>query len=107
MGAAAAAAVIIAKERDLIAHFRLSGALSPASAKSATELGVDRRFAWYALERRGIIRDAGDGRYYFDEPAWLAHRKRRRRAALALLIIMLGVLAISVLATLRAASPRR
>lgn len=101
---AAAAAVIIAKEKDLVAHFRLAGALSAASAKSATELGVDTRFAWYILERRAIIRAAGEGLYYLDEPAWMAHRRRRRRAAIALLVIVLGLLAISVFAAIRAAA---
>jgi hypothetical protein len=101
---AAAAAVIIAKERDLVAHFRFAGALSAASAKSATELGVDRRLAWYSLERRAIIREAGEGLYYLDEPAWLAHQKRRRRATIALLVIVLGLLAVSVFAAIRAAA---
>lgn len=103
---ATAAAVIIAKEKDLVAHFRLARALSPASAKSATELGVDTRLAWYILERHAIIRDAGQGRYYLDEPAWLAHQKRRRRVAIAMLVIVLAVLAISVFLTMRVAAPQ-
>lgn len=107
MGAAAAAAVVIAKEKDLVAHFRRAGALSAASAKSATELGVDTRFAWYILERRAIIRDAGNGRYYLDEPAWAAHGTKRRRLAVALLVVVLGLLAISIFATIRAAAPRQ
>ena len=101
---AAAVAVIIAKEKDLVAHFRLAGALSATSAKSAAELGVERRLAWYSLERRAIIRDAGQGRYYLDEPAWLAHRKRRRGVAMVLLVVVLGFLAISVFAAIRAAA---
>lgn len=100
------AAVIIAKEKDLIAHFRRAGALSPTTAKSVTELGVDTRFAWSILERHGIIRQAGQGLYYLDELAWLAHRTRRRRTAMTLLIIVFALLAVSTFVAMRATAAR-
>jgi hypothetical protein len=104
MGATAAAAVvvIIAKENDLVDHFRRAGALSAASAKSATELGVDKNRAWYILERRGIIRDAGQALYYLDEVAWVAGKARRKRAAAA--FVVLGILAVGVLMAILAAA---
>ncbi|HXF25419.1 MAG TPA: hypothetical protein VN602_12900 [Gemmatimonadaceae bacterium] len=104
MGVTAATVVIIAKERDLVAHFRRVGALSAASAKSVRELGVDNSRVWYLLERRGIIRDAGQARYFLDEVAWAADRTRRRRVAVAVLVLALGMLAVGVLVAVRAAA---
>ncbi len=78
----AAAAILIRKEKDLVAHFRQHGALSSATAKTANELGVDQRLAWAILRRREIIREATPGIYYLDEPAWTAHRAAQRRVAL-------------------------
>ena len=105
--ATAAAAIIIAREKELVAHFRRAGALTPAKAKSATDLGVDPRLAWSILERRAIIREAGEGLYYLDEPAWVAHQQRRRRIATTMLVIVLTLLAISTFVTMQAAgSPR-
>ena len=104
MGAtAAAAAVIFTKEKELVAHFRAAGALSARSAKSAAELAVHTGGTWHRLERRGIIRDAGQGLYYLDEHAWGVSRKWRRRAAVAILVIVCGVLVISLFAVSRAA----
>ena len=104
---AADAAVIIAGEKRLIAHFRRTGALSPANAKSVTELGVDTGRAWATLQRRAIIREAGQGLYYLDESAWLVHDKRRRRIAMTVVIIALALVAAMIVVTLRAtAAPR-
>lgn len=99
-----AVAVIIAKERDLVAHFRRAGALSAATARSAAELGVASQVAWNILERRAIIREATPGRYYLDEVAWEASRQRRRRLAIVMLVIVLAVLAVAVTATVRASA---
>ena len=104
--AAPVAAIIIAKEKDLVAHFRRAGALSPTTAKSIMELGVDTRLAWSILERRAVIREAGEGLYYLDEPAWLANQKRRRRIAMTMLVIVLVVLAVSTFVTMRATAAR-
>ena len=103
----AAAAVIIAKEKHLIAHFRRADALSPANAKSVTELGVDTGRAWSVLQRRAIIREASQGLYYLDESAWLVHDKRRKRIVMTVVIIALALVAAMTVVTLRAtAAPR-
>lgn len=104
---AAAVAVIIAKEKDLVAHFRSAGALSAATAKSTTELGVDTRLAWDILERRAIIRESGPGLYYLDEFSWQTHQRRRRRVAMTLLVTVLAILAVAALVTMRVTSARR
>ena len=105
MGASAAAAVIIRKERELVEHFMAAGAVAPSSARSSSDLGVHERFAWMRLIERGVIREAGPGRYYFDEPTWVALRRRRRRLALVL-IIFVAVFAVATMMATRIVARR-
>jgi hypothetical protein len=99
MGASAAAAVIIRKERELVEHFMGAGAVSPSSARSSSDLGVHERFAWMRLVERGVIREAAPGRYYFDEPSWVALRRRRRRLAIVLMIFCVALAVATMIAT--------
>jgi hypothetical protein len=85
MGASAAAAIIIRKEKDLVAHFRAAGATSAGSAKSVTALGVDQHVAWRILEGKEIIREASPGTFYLDEERWEASVQRRRKIAMFML----------------------
>jgi len=89
MGASAAAAILIRREKDLVAHFRSHGAVDAAHAMTPVALGVDQRFAWLALHNRAIIRDGGPGTYYLDELSWEAARRRRKRVAALILICVL------------------
>jgi hypothetical protein len=91
MGATAAAAVIIRKERELVEHFQQAGALSPPSARSSSDLGVHERFAWQRLVERGVIREGARGTYYLDESAWEALRRRRRSLAVVLTIFFVAL----------------
>jgi hypothetical protein len=104
---AAVAAIVIAQERELIAHFRRAGAMTPASAKSLSELGVDSGMAWTRLARRAIIREAGDGLYYLDEPAWVAHQQMRKRIAMTMIAVALVAIATVALVVLTLTSARR
>jgi poly(3-hydroxybutyrate) depolymerase len=92
MGASAAVAIIIRKEKDLVAHFRAAGAISAATAKTPGDLGVHERVAWSRLASRAVVRQGTPGTYYLDEPSWEALRRTRRRMALVLLIVVLFVL---------------
>ena len=103
MGASAAAAVIIRKERELIEHFVDAGAVSPSTARSPSDLGVHERFAWIRLVERGVIREAAPGTYYFDEPTWVTVRQRRRRLTLVLMIFVVALGVATLVATRLAA----
>jgi len=105
MGASVAAAVIIRKERELVEHFAAAGAVSPSSAKSPGDLGVHQRFAWIRLVDRGVIREAAPGRYYFDEPTWVALRQRRRRLALMMMVFVVVLAGALLIATRMVARP--
>ena len=81
MGASAAAAIIIKREKDLVEHFRRAGATSPQAAQSPGALGVEDNFVWRRLVHSAVIRTGAAGTYYLDEPAWEAMGRRRRRLA--------------------------
>lgn len=97
---ASVAAIIIRKEKDLVAHFQNAGATAAGAAKSPDELGVHERLAWGRLVNRAVIREAEPGRYYLDVPSWEALRYTRRRIALALGILMVALFAVALMATI-------
>jgi hypothetical protein len=94
--AAAIAAIIARQERDIVNGFRGVGATSPARARDPDELGVKYQTAFDRLTRAAVLRDAGDGRYYLDEPSWIALRDRRRRVAIVMLVVMAAVFAVLI-----------
>jgi hypothetical protein len=81
MGASAAAAIIIKREKDLVEHFRRAGATTPPAAQSPDALGVEENFIWRRLADSAVIRASSPGTYYLDESSWEALGRRRRRLA--------------------------
>ena len=92
----AAAAIILRKEHDVVASFRGAGATTPISARSPEELGIDRRLVFQRLVTRAVLRDAGDGRFYLDEPSWHALRVIRRRLVMIMLVILFAAILIGI-----------
>jgi hypothetical protein len=91
----AVVAVILAKERRMVARFRAAGAVSDASARPLDDLGIDRGVILRRLRERAVIRDAGGERYSLDEPSWAAVRRSRRRAIhIAWVIGLIIILAV-------------
>jgi len=64
-----AAAVVVIKEKELMAHFREWGALSPAAALSTNALGVAENDTFRRLCAHAVIREAAPGVFYLDETA--------------------------------------
>jgi hypothetical protein len=89
---AAAGAIIIRKEKQLVAHFRVAHAIDATSALTPAALGVEQRFAWERLVDRAVIREAAPGTYYLDELTWGALRRARRRMAVMLLVLLFAIL---------------
>ena len=87
--AAAAVAVIKRKEREIVNTFRGVGATSPERARDPEELGVKQHLAFDRLAQRAVLREAGDGKYYLDEPSWNAIRSLQRRIAFAMLAVII------------------
>lgn len=84
---AAAAAVIIAKEREIVEAFRDVGAVSPETALPLEQVGVDERIGFRRLRQHEVVREAGPDRYYLDEGVWTAVRNTRRRVVFVLLAV--------------------
>lgn len=95
---AAAAAMIIRKQRETVEVFQGARATSPATARDPNDLGIDEGLVFRGLVDRAILRDAGNGRYYVDEPSWYAHNAMRRRRAFVVLaiVIILGAMVIGL-----------
>jgi len=89
---AAAAAIIIKREKDLVEHFRRARATTPQTAQPADVLGVEEdNFIWRSLVRSAVIRAGASGAYYLDEPSWEAMGRRRRRLAVIILVALVAV----------------
>lgn len=90
---AAVAAIIAAKERQIVEAFVDVGATAPVSALPLDQVGVDENVGFRRLRAHEVIREATPGRYYLDEGVWVAVRNTRRRVVLVVLaiVIMLGV----------------
>ena len=85
------AAIIIRKERDVVAHFQQARALSPATAQSLSALGLDDGTALRRLRSRAVIREGAGDTFYLDEPGWLALGRIRRRLILVAVLIVVGL----------------
>jgi hypothetical protein len=92
MGASAAVAIMIRKERELVEIFTRAGATSPVAAKSLDELNVHHQgLAMRRLRSRAVVRESG-GRYYVDLESWEALRRMRHRMILVVLALIVIVL---------------
>jgi hypothetical protein len=95
VGATAAIAMSMKKERDVRDAFRAAGATTPVNAMSLEAVGIEETMAVRRLKRRAVIREAAPGLFYFDEDVYLAVSSMRRRIALLLvgtLVLMILVL---------------
>ncbi|MBI1798338.1 MAG: hypothetical protein HYR73_01465 [Candidatus Eisenbacteria bacterium] len=104
MGAGLLAAVVILKERAIVAAFRDAGATSAATATTPAALGVHEGLAFRKLRRRAVLREAGQGLFYLDEQSWEALRRIRRQLAVAVAILALVAAAAYLLRRLAAHS---
>ena len=61
------AAVLAMRRKRLLRRFRDAGAIDPFRAVTLESLGERRTWIFTRMERRGVLIDAGDARYYLDE----------------------------------------
>ena len=76
------------KERQVRDVFFSKGAISPATAASLADLGLDETMAVARLKRRAVVRESAPGLFYFDDGVWQAMRSTRRRIAVVLLLVL-------------------
>ena len=99
MGTAAAAAIIIRKEKEMVAAFRARGATDPAHAVTVDSLNLHQGVAFRRLVSHAVLRPVHSGDYYLDEPSWEATTRLRRRLLLAIMAIVLLAFLGTFLAT--------
>lgn len=91
----AAVVIIVRKQREIVEVFEGARATAPELARYPDELGIDESHIFRGLVRRAVLRPVGDGRYYVDEPSWVAMNDRRRRltavTAVAVLALVVGL----------------
>jgi hypothetical protein len=91
-------AVIAAKQRqEVLESFRQRGALSPATAKTRAELGLERNPAFGLAARGGALVEVGGGRFYLDQQAAARQESRQQSLILWLLAGLMVFLAILLL----------
>ncbi len=93
---AVVAAVIARRERDIVDAFHSARATDPTTARDPGDVGVHQEVAFRLLVRRAVLRDAGGGRYFLDEPSLQAHRSARRRM-LAVVLVAAIIILVSIL----------
>jgi hypothetical protein len=97
--AVVAAAAAARAEQDLIERFRVSDATAPDRAQSLNKMGMEGSQVLDRLQAAGVIcqAPASSGRYYLDEVAYAAYRRRRQRnPVLAMVVVGIGLMAIAL-----------
>ncbi|HEY4304271.1 MAG TPA: hypothetical protein VGM82_07390 [Gemmatimonadaceae bacterium] len=94
----AAIAIIVRRQKEIVEVFEGARATSPGTARYPEEIGIDQSRIFRGLINRAVVRPVGDGRYYLDEPSWVALRRQRRRGALATIIVLAALFAGAALA---------
>ena len=94
-----AAAVIVARQNNLIRRFREAGATAPNFARSPKDLGCRNSWIFRRLVTRGVFVETKPGRYYVDEVAAENFVRVRRAKALGMLAIVLGLCGLAMLAS--------
>lgn len=93
---AAAVAVMIRREKDIVQVFQSAGAVSSETAKPLGALGLEESRHFSTLERAGIIRKGAPGTWYLDQTAWSERMLTRRRIGVMLLVMSLLALAFGL-----------
>ncbi len=86
-----ATAVLVRQQNAIVRAFEQGAATTPATACSASRLGLKPGMAWHHLVGHAVLRCPGDGRYFVDLPNWQRMRRRRHRIAVAIIGIVVAV----------------
>jgi hypothetical protein len=93
---AAAVAVMVRREKDIVTLFRSAGAVNAAAAKPLGALGLEESHHLARLQRENVIRSGPPGTWYLDEAAWTERTLKRRRIGLVFLVVSLFALALGL-----------
>ena len=85
-----AGAVLVIRMRRIVEAFRGAGAIHPARAVRPVDLNLKPSFLFQRLVQRGVLVAVDAERFYLNEEA--EARYRRRRQAIVLLVLAVGLL---------------
>jgi len=88
---ASVVAIIVVKEKHMVAAFRDAGAMSPQTAVTPASIGVQEHVIFHRLRSRAVLREAGPGLFYLDDLSWQALRRVRQRMAIVALGMVLAL----------------
>ena len=94
--APAIAAMVMRARRKIASHFFVHHAVSAEDAVAFVPDRLIMRHQFEKMQTRGVVRDAGGGKYWLDTAAYQADIDRRRRI-LVPVVLVLVVLAALVL----------
>lgn len=88
-------AVLVHRQKQIVAALQAAGAVDMAHARTPEELNVTPGMAWHQLVGHAVVRYPGEGRYFVDLARWDRLRAQRRRHAWMIgttLVVLLGLL---------------
>ena len=86
--APAIAAMIVRARRRIAAYFFVEHAVSAEEAVAYVPQRPIERREFERMRKRGVIRDAGGGKYWLDTAAYQADAERRGRALVPVVIVL-------------------
>jgi hypothetical protein len=94
--AAIAVVLVIAKFKKLMNSFRNSGATSSRASKTLEDLNIRRDRIFRRLLNRGVIKEAGSGRYYLSEENLDEYIQTRRIKVMIIFCVLILLLLLTV-----------
>jgi hypothetical protein len=90
------AAMIVRARRRIAAYFFVEHAVSADEAVPYLPQHRIERHEFARMQKRGVIRDAGGGKYWLDTAAYQAEADRRRRILVPLVIVLAVAVAVAL-----------
>jgi hypothetical protein len=94
--APAIAAMVMRARRKIAGHFFVHHATSAEDAVAYVPQRMIMRRQFEHMRARGILRDAGSGKYWLDTAAYQADIDRRRRILVPVVIVLAVALALAI-----------
>ncbi len=94
--APAIAAIVVRARRKIAGHFFVHHATSAEDAVAYVPQRMIMRRQFEHMRARGILRDAGSGKYWIDTVAYQGDIDRRRRILVPIVIVMAAALALAI-----------
>jgi|WetSurMetagenome_2_1015567.scaffolds.fasta_scaffold187988_3 hypothetical protein len=89
--------IVVLRIKKLINRYKISGTISPQSAKTLKELNIRRSLVLRKLLRRNVIIESAPGKFYLQENNLIEYLKNRRRRMKTVVIILMIIMILLIL----------